>query len=395
MDFGNPPLRVRLENMTYPYAQPEPAPFASQAFNNWSASSPSSQSPSFLQTRCTVLEEQLRVYMSRLREEQASKAIALDDVVRLREERTQLEDDLHRVRDANVEFARENEALKDAIADKEQLLADEHNAHRHRSAEMEEEIILLKNQYNELVMEESILRGEKYSADEMHSEEIRRRRTSEKEVDRLERRVAELSDEVDEVTRKMEREQSRALRLQEQTRSLERDQTDKEPLVEIGIAVRTRFLQQARKMVTGQQTSIRAIKSGNAAAHRANGFVDAAVFRVAQMSGRDMQDMARVFKDLYQVPPLQYGYGYRPKKYLEAIDCEATIRTTISVRRELGSMPQRLQAMDQIDAISAKLRENGGRLTADQFDRDADVEWRLQRVKNLTDEIVEAARTIN
>ncbi|RDW60019.1 hypothetical protein BP5796_11625 [Coleophoma crateriformis] len=394
MDFGNPPFRVRHETMTYPYAQPEPALFSSQAFDNWPASSPSSRSPNFLQTRCTVLEEELRVYMSRLREEQASKAIALGDVVRLREERTQLEDDLSRCTDANVEFARENEALRDAIADKEQLIAEEHNAHRHRSEEMEEEIILLKNQYNDLVMEESILRGEKYSVDELHCEEIKRRRASEKEVDRLERRVAELSDEVDEVTRKLEREKSRALRLQDQTRSLERDQADKEPLVDIGVAVRTRFLQQARKMVTGQQTSMRAIKSGNAAAHRANGLVDAAVFRVAQLAGRDMQDMARVFKDLYKVPPLQYGYGYRPKKYLEAIDCEATIRTTLSVRRELNSMPQRLQAMDQIDAISSKLIQNGGRLTADQFDRDTDVEWRLQRVKTLTDEIVEAARTM-
>ncbi|KAE9378738.1 hypothetical protein N431DRAFT_450683 [Stipitochalara longipes BDJ] len=146
---------------------------------------------------------------------------------------------------------------------------------------------------------------------------------TEKEINRLNARIAET------MTQNNARDQQQNIKntdtrdcpnhdfhlLKAKFEALEKDfqkaNEDKEktkPLVEIGIAVRLRFLEQARESIMGEEGGIfnqQAIREGNQAAHNANGTADAALFttRVLEESKPSGKSWVIVFEKLYTQSP--------------------------------------------------------------------------------------------
>jgi hypothetical protein len=76
------------------------------------------------------------------------------------------------------------------------------------------------------------------------------------------------------------------------------------------------------------------------------------------------------------------------KKMHKLIDCEATIRTVTVLISKNRPLKQRQLALDNCDIIRTRYEK----LTREEFEKDEDVERRLARVMELTEEIVEADR---
>ncbi|PMD36963.1 hypothetical protein L207DRAFT_384689, partial [Hyaloscypha variabilis F] len=93
----------------------------------------------------------------------------------------------------------------------------------------------------------------------------------------------------------------------------------------IGVAIRKRFLEQARSVLPGRSWGSpekAVIDLGNAAAHFGNSEADAALFTYGYLEGREYEAL---FKAIYQLKPNPSRF-YAP--YLRKLrDCEATIRT--------------------------------------------------------------------
>ena len=169
---------------------------------------------------------------------------------------------------------------------------------------------------------------------------------------------------------------------------LERDRDLKEPLFKIGVAIRLRNLELARALLSNIHSSKLnqgLIKKGNAAAHRGMGSVDASLFQQDIAPNVVKCNLSITFKELYKSEPLKYG-SMSPKM-LEAIDCEVTIRTLVVVNSQ-RLVGVRQTALEQLDVINTKY----GKLTKDAFEEDKDIGWRLARLKELTEEIVESDR---
>jgi hypothetical protein len=106
------------------------------------------------------------------------------------------------------------------------------------------------------------------------------------------------------------------------------------PLVDIGVATRLRFLQQARQTIHKHRISEAGkvvIKNGNIAAHGGNGRADAAVFMSYLVSKTHV--LAETFKDLYHCKPSEYLDQNEIKMLEQMLDCEATIMAVQRVNK--------------------------------------------------------------
>ena len=171
----------------------------------------------------------------------------------------------------------------------------------------------------------------------------------------------------------------------ELTRSLQL----REPLVEIGAAIRMRCLEQAKCNVVGFNQHLRNhsfIKAGNAAAHNANGRADAAIFECHLAGNKaNMQIFEAIFLGIYDHTP--EVWATLPAKLKDALDCRATVMCVevVSRNRALG---ERQLVFDHVDVIRQKYRN----MTLTAFETDEDVARRLRAARVLAEEIVEADR---
>jgi hypothetical protein len=120
---------------------------------------------------------------------------------------------------------------------------------------------------------------------------------------------------------------------------LESDRDLKAPILQIGVDVRLRNLEQARETllnVSRDETNRTIVMNGNTAAHRANGAVDAAMFQAGLISDEYMEEAKEIFKQMYQVEPSEYGC-WSPK-LLRLIDCQATVSTVKAFRGRNASL---------------------------------------------------------
>jgi hypothetical protein len=107
------------------------------------------------------------------------------------------------------------------------------------------------------------------------------------------------------------------------------------PLVDIGVATRLRFLQHARRTIHRHRISDQdaiVIKNGNVAAHGGNGIADAAMFKAYLVTKGHV--LGQVFKDLYHCEPAEYLNQNEIKMLRRMLDCEATI-TTVKINNKL------------------------------------------------------------
>jgi hypothetical protein len=110
------------------------------------------------------------------------------------------------------------------------------------------------------------------------------------------------------------------------------------PLVDIGVATRLRFLQQARQTIHKHRISEAdkvVIKNGNIAAHGGNGPADAAVFMSYLVSKTHV--LAETFKDLYHCKPSEYLDQNETIMLEQMLDCEATIMAVQRVNKSNDS----------------------------------------------------------
>lgn len=103
--------------------------------------------------------------------------------------------------------------------------------------------------------------------------------------------------------------------------------------MKFGVEIRLRNLELARETALAVPTSDldRAfILSDNAAAHRANGAVDAAVFEDGLVPEGFIEEATRVFRALYQIGPSEYSNHWR-SRVKRMLDCLATVKTVKAV----------------------------------------------------------------
>jgi chromosome segregation ATPase len=186
---------------------------------------------------------------------------------------------------------------------------------------------------------------------------------------------------------KAKREEQKSL--ESRIADLERERSIREPLFQVGVSIRVRYLEMAKKLVMRSargDLDIDSIKRGNAAAHSAMGEVDAVLFHRNILSNRAKISITSPFAELY-------GCNSRDcsslsSKMIQVINSEATIRTLNVLNGGNRPLTQRLQVFEQIQILKNKY----AKLSKEIFDTDEDVKWRVSRVVALTEEIVEEDR---
>jgi hypothetical protein len=171
---------------------------------------------------------------------------------------------------------------------------------------------------------------------------------------------------------------------------LESDRDLKAPILQIGVDVRLRNLEQARESllnVSRDETNRTIVMNGNTAAHRANGAVDAAMFQAGLISDEYMEEAKEIFKQMYQVEPSEYGC-WSPK-LLRLIDCQATVSTVKAFRGRNASFELRAEHAE----INKRLIELHTTLYRREFEANAEVHELIERMELLTTEIVEVDRS--
>ena len=272
--------------------------------------------------------------------------------------------------------------------------------------------------------------------DRTYTEDLRRR------FKNLTRENEKLAAEAKSINLKTDEHASRIKELELELKSqrekigrLEKELILKEPLFEVGVAIRTRYLEQAKEafwhiktwdkgsseyVLKKYEVDPTTIEKGNQAAHGGNGMADGSLFVLGKLSRqwatKDIDDRVEephdahwrkpvvtefdgntsryvagttylepmnIFEELYHYRPTVYVT--MPNKMLEAIDCEATIKTLKSLNEGLDRpLVEKQQALENVDVIVAKYPK----LLKDEFDIDADVVRRVERVKALTEMIV-------
>jgi len=119
------------------------------------------------------------------------------------------------------------------------------------------------------------------------------------------------------------------------------------PLVNIGVSLRLRFLQQAREAIYNHHPTpaeVKVIKRGNEAAHRGNGLADAALFK-AQLVDED-HALARVFRRLYRCLPTEYLNTNEVTMLSKILDFEASVMAVKRVKDNSASASLRESHLD-------------------------------------------------
>ncbi|KAF4627503.1 hypothetical protein G7Y89_g10648 [Cudoniella acicularis] len=162
------------------------------------------------------------------------------------------------------------------------------------------------------------------------------------------------------------------------------------PLIDVGVRVRLRFMEQAQEHVLERKPEIlnqEIILAGNAAAHGGFGRADALLFKLGFVPQGVHENLFKVFHDLYQIYPNHYEE--MPAKLLEATNYEVTLKT-MNVLNEGLTRPgkERQTVMENIWILRNKFL----RLGIEEFEKDPDVDRRLAVIKELTATIVYADR---
>jgi hypothetical protein len=90
--------------------------------------------------------------------------------------------------------------------------------------------------------------------------------------------------------------------LKEQIRELQKKSAAEEPLLQVGIAVHLRFLEQNRTVAAGSargKTNQLTLRDGNDVAHNGNGSADVALFNLG--IARETEDSAKLSEGLYKI----------------------------------------------------------------------------------------------
>lgn len=237
----------------------------------------------------------------------------------------------------------------------------------------------LKRDYDRVVEEQEDARDLEREVDELRALRV----TSMKELSKVrsdlsnaKTRISNQSETITELTEEVSR--------------LESDRDLLAPIVKIGVDIRLRYLEDARETALGiprGDIDRAIIMNGNNAAHRANGVADAVLFKQELIPDDSLINATRLFEDLYCNPPSDYRCC--TSRVNKLLDCRATIRTVKAVNNGTGSADHR-DEHTEIDNELVKMYKDMGN---DKFEQDEEAGELLERLEQLTDEIVEMDRS--
>jgi hypothetical protein len=237
----------------------------------------------------------------------------------------------------------------------------------------------LKRDYDRVVEEQEDARDLEREVDELRALRVSSNKELRKTRNNLSFANASLSNQSETITE-----------LTEEVSRLKIDRDVLAPIVKIGVDIRLRYLEDARETALGVPRSDidRAIiMNGNNAAHRANGVADAVLFKQELIPDENLIDAKRIFEDLYRNPPSNYTcFTSRLDKLL---DCRATIRMVKAVNNGTGSADRR----DEHTEIVKQLVKTYKDMSNDKFEQDEEVGELMEKLEQLTDEIVEVDRS--
>ncbi|CZT50564.1 uncharacterized protein RSE6_11572 [Rhynchosporium secalis] len=214
----------------------------------------------------------------------------------------------------------------------------------------------------------------------------------------LEEYCTRLKGDRDDIRQRLSREKAQnaaqthtLLELMNAKTNLEKSRNLLQPIVQIGVDIRLRNLETAREIILKikQGEKDRAILlSGNVAAHRANGAVDAALFVAGLIPEDYLPEATKVFKKLYQVSPADYGC-WSPM-VLRMIDCQATI-ATVQVQHHFKKFDT-THLRNEHDRLHGFLLSRRKRLSSGEFEGDPKAKELLSRIEDIMEEIVDLSR---
>lgn len=168
----------------------------------------------------------------------------------------------------------------------------------------------------------------------------------------------------------------------------------KERLVDIGAAIRIRFLEQAREKIydiSRRDLDLAIIEEGNSAAHRANGVADKALFENDLIPEDSLTDLKETFKDLYHPDHDAYDLEYVNSEVLQ--DYRATLRTLQARDRCYEASDLRAEFYD-LDIEISNAMACFDRFKGD-MDQDSYMDGKIEELEELTDRIVHLERSNN
>jgi DNA-binding transcriptional regulator of glucitol operon len=170
---------------------------------------------------------------------------------------------------------------------------------------------------------------------------------------------------------------------------LEQTIKDMQPLADVGVAIRFRFLEQARETVyalSREEVDRELIKKGNMAAHRANGRQDAALFKRGLLPADNRTNMWLTFDYLYEAIPTTYP-RHTPRME-RLMDCEATLKSLRRTREQYSATFER----DEYERVRSFLATMYEDVKQDRFEVDDKVKGLLEELESITEKIVETEK---
>ncbi|KAF7853583.1 uncharacterized protein EAF02_011888 [Botrytis sinoallii] len=240
-------------------------------------------------------------------------------------------------------FEAETFDLKDRIRELEKSLNIKKRSPGVRAINREKEV--MQKKFGVLESTISELKDEVYSLTQDNSKLLKRKEALLRNSATGElRQTAKIEEALCEEQSKTKRFSSRIQELQEKVEVLEEERAVLEPLIEVGVAVRKRFFEQAKYTVPSDEISNRPdykiVKEGNDRCHRAYCLTDAALFKLFYLSGSTNEAL---YSNIYRVDSYANVMKH-PYKLRQAIDSKASIQTVQAINDSNTSQELRTEA---------------------------------------------------
>ncbi|TGO60003.1 hypothetical protein BCON_0039g00340 [Botryotinia convoluta] len=165
--------------------------------------------------------------------------------------------------------------------------------------------------------------------------------------------TARLEEALCEEQSKTKRFSSQIQELQAKVKTLEEERATVDPLIETGVAVRKRFFEQAKSIVSWDERYSSAghkiIKEGNDRCHRAYCLTDAALFKLLYLSGSANEAL---YNEIYRVNS-HADVTSLPLKLCQALDSNASIKTVRVINNSTTSQELRTEAEQLFSSITS------------------------------------------
>jgi len=210
--------------------------------------------------------------------------------------------------------------------------------------------------------------------------------------------IEDLEDQIDQKNEKIESQDGRIKKLKDKNRSLdfhisrlEEELEDQRPLVQIGVDIRTRFLEQERihyERLARNDLDQNVIDCGNSSAHCGNGAADSALFGCNLVSSK----YENVFRKMYDYHS-SYGIEDYTSERTEKSMMEADLRVSILAGQGIHGGLSTKARRDEATEILDKLVKIENKLPPKAFEKRKKVDKLLAEAKEMKDEIVASYRS--